>query len=96
MAAAISPGWLDSLSEEWISEPRDPNSSPLSNKTGESVHIHGAPATDANASGSEQNHEQASRADELPSTMCVQCGLEIPPRLDDRWVGLFTDAITTL
>ncbi|KAF8421573.1 hypothetical protein EV426DRAFT_704755 [Tirmania nivea] len=71
MAAATSPGWLDSLSEEWVSEPRDPNSSPLSNKTGESVQVHGPLTTDANASRPEQNHGQASPADELPSTMRV-------------------------
>ena len=74
MAAATSPGWLDSLSEEWVSEPRDPDSSPLSNKTGESVQVHGASTTDANASRPEQNHGPATQADELPSTMYVPCG----------------------
>ncbi|KAF8456872.1 hypothetical protein BGX38DRAFT_1160672 [Terfezia claveryi] len=91
MAAATSPGWLDSLSEEWVSEPRDPNSSPLSNKTGESVQVHGVSTTDANTSRPEQNQGQASLADELPSTMRVtkDTGRETP---DWKWIK---DDITT-
>ncbi|RPB19630.1 hypothetical protein L211DRAFT_842532, partial [Terfezia boudieri ATCC MYA-4762] len=92
MAAATSPGWLDSLSEEWVSEPRDPNSSPLSNKTGESVQVHGVSTTDANTSRPEQNQGQASPADELPSTMRVtkDTGRETPDRkwkIDDITTG---------
>lgn len=76
MAATTSPDWLDSLSEEWVSEPRDPNSSPISNKTSESLQLHETTEEDDEVLETDLGyHEDVSPSDldEIPSTMYVPC-----------------------
>lgn len=64
MASAADAAWLDSLSEDWTSEPRDPSISPASNKSSGSIQVHEVFIGDGDS-------PRQVVPDQLPSTMYV-------------------------
>ena len=72
MALTTSAAWLDSLSEDWASEPRDPSISPASNKSSGSIQVHDVSTDNGNSLRADQGQGQAI-PDQLPSTMYVDC-----------------------